>query len=380
MKKFLQQIFIYTFIFLIFFEFLSYLATKNNILFYNEIPSYTFKPDNGINWLTEKDKWGAWHKKNYKDRHIKKCSDGTILFDVTYMSNNIGARDDKIYLENTRNKNNIIFIGDSMAEGYGVDFKNTFKEILENNNKDINILNFSTSGNFGPAQYFLIYENLAKKFAHDKVVIFLTTRNDYRDNSISRMKSYPQRYRPYIQKNNSGYELIYPIDSFKKENFNTVSKNIAYNFSINFLINFTYSANTIKTLRLIFNQEKAQNPIVNKNIDIINRGYFAKNIEDINGALYFIEKIFQVAENKKKFIVLIPDKDDLNKINQGHDYENYYWYEKLKKISRLNEAEIIDLAPILSNYDNNEIYFKCDPHLSPTGNKIIANILLNKIF
>ena len=252
--------------------------------------------------------------------------------------------------------------------------------MLENNNKDINILNFSTSGNFGPAQYFLIYENLAKKFAHDKVVIFLTTRNDYRDNSISRMKSYPQRYRPYIQKNNSGYELIYPIDSFKKENFNTVSKNIAYNFSINFLINFTYSANTIKTLRLIFNKEKAQNPIVNKNIDIINRGYFAKNIEDINGALYFIEKIFQVAENKKKFIVLIPDKDDLNKINQGHDYENYYWYEKLKKISRLNEAEIIDLAPILSNYDNNEIYFKCDPHLSPTGNKIIANILLNKIF
>ena len=366
--------------FILFFEIFSLLASKLNILAYNDTPHYSFKMKNGLNWLNEKEVWGAWHKPNYKDKHLKICSDNSILFDVSYSSNNIGARDDNDYFIDDNQKDNSIFIGDSMVEGYGINYEETFINILEKSLKN-NILNFSTSGNFGPVQYFLIYDNLAKQFEHDKVVVFFTARNDYRDNSISRINSYPGRYRPYIKKVDSSFEIIYPENSKKKNDFKLYSDNKFYNASIKFLVSFTFSVNTIKTLKLIFSNNEEVNK---KNLDSkeikTNRGYFANNKIDIDGAFFYIEKLFKSAYGKKKYIVLIPDENDLRRINNNEDYKNLYWYLKLETISKKLDINIIDLAPTLKNFKNNEIFFRCDPHLSPNGNKIISDILLNQIF
>ena len=367
--------------FILFFEIFSIFASKLNILAYNDTPHYSFKMKNGLNWLNEKEIWGAWHKKNYEDEHLKICSDNTVLFNVSYSSNNVGARDEKDYFKDNNKKNNSIFIGDSMVEGYGIHYEQTFKKILEDNT-ETNILNFSTSGNFGPAQYFLIYENLAKNFNHNKIVLFFTAMNDYRDNSISRIESYPGRYRPYIKKTNSSFEIVYPNNSKKRDDFILYSENKFYNMSIKFLVGFTFSANTIKTLKLIFSNKKeaVKNNIKNSKEVKINRGYFANNKRDIDGAFFFIEKLFKNVQEKEKYIVLIPDENDLRKINRNKNYKDYYWHLRLKNISKKLNINVIDLAPILKNFKNDEIFFKCDPHLSPNGNKIIANILLNKIF
>jgi len=120
------KFFVFTILILIItIEIISLIAVKLNLLMYNEEPGY-FYPT-GDKWRTEIMPWGAWHKPNFRDRHRKTC------FDVEYESNNLGARDNEPYDENLP-KNSIILIGDSMAEGIGVELEDTFAEVLE---KDI---------------------------------------------------------------------------------------------------------------------------------------------------------------------------------------------------------------------------------------------------
>ena len=61
---------------------------------------------------------GTWHKSNYSTIHKKKC------FSVSYSSNEIGARDSS-FKDIKILDNNIFLIGDSFAEGYGVNIENT---------------------------------------------------------------------------------------------------------------------------------------------------------------------------------------------------------------------------------------------------------------
>jgi len=83
---------------------------------------------------------GAWHERNFKVRHTKKC------FDVEYKTNEIWVRDDSFLVSN--NNNNIILLGDSFAEGYGVEKDNMFEKKIEKLTKR-KTLNFSSSKDFG---------------------------------------------------------------------------------------------------------------------------------------------------------------------------------------------------------------------------------------
>ena len=49
-------------------------------------------------------------------------------------------------------------IGDSFAEGYGVNLNNTSQKYIEDLT-GLNVLNFGVSNNFGVVQYYLIYTN-----------------------------------------------------------------------------------------------------------------------------------------------------------------------------------------------------------------------------
>ena len=59
-----------------------------------------------------------------------------------------------------------------------------------------NILNFGASGNFGPVQYWLLYEKFAKKFNHNTVIIYFLPDNDFGENDYTNWKG-SKRYRPY---------------------------------------------------------------------------------------------------------------------------------------------------------------------------------------
>ena len=87
--------------------------------------------------FTEKEEWGAWHKKNFTAKFAKSCFEGI------YKTNEIGARDTSFQNIDT-SKKTFILIGDSFAEGYGVNLEHTTQYILEKkcilDNRKLNLL------------------------------------------------------------------------------------------------------------------------------------------------------------------------------------------------------------------------------------------------
>ena len=137
-------------------ELISFSIFKLDLLEISQIPkSYL---DKGVipndEWWIEDKSWGAWHKSASSTIQKRSC------YDVIYSSNEIGARDDSF---NNNKDNDIILLGDSFAEGYGVNLENTSQKYIENLTNR-NVLNFGISRNFGPVQYSIIYELLAKDF------------------------------------------------------------------------------------------------------------------------------------------------------------------------------------------------------------------------
>ena len=85
-------------------------------------------------------------------------------------------------------------------------------------------------------QYYLIYENLAKKFDHDGVIISLLPNNDFKDNDYVYYKNNnldnfnkSPRFRPYyILDENNNFQIIYPKKS--DLNYNKFKEIIKNNF------------------------------------------------------------------------------------------------------------------------------------------------------
>ena len=123
----------------LFVEFLSIIAVKNNLLIFNNSPPYAIhKKNKGEQWRLFDKEIGPWHKPMSKDRHIRRC------FDVNYQSNNIGARDNMDYDKVYFNKSTIL-LGDSFAEGFGVNLEETFAKIIEKSTKK-KIINLGVAG------------------------------------------------------------------------------------------------------------------------------------------------------------------------------------------------------------------------------------------
>ena len=197
-------------IFIILFEAFSFSASKLELLLFNDSPGAYSRIYTGSEWRTEKHTWGAWHKVNSKaDRHQMSC------FDVTYESNDVGARDSIDYLSLSSN-NNVAIIGDSMVEGFGVNHVDTFSYKL-NGAYGKQGLNFGASGNFGPVQQYLLYKSLIAKIPHNEVIYFFLPANDFYDNDGHKMESFGDRYRPYFF--GKDYEIVYPDRAIPTEWF-----------------------------------------------------------------------------------------------------------------------------------------------------------------
>ena len=311
----------------------------------------------GFNWRNEKEKWGAWHKINSNSIHKKSC------FDVEYKSNNIGARDEKDYFRNKSIKNSIVLLGDSFAEGYGIDFPHTFASLLEKETQRP-VFNFGSAYNFGPLQYYLIYKNLAKNYKHETLVIFFLPSNDFIDNDPKLIKKFPERYRPYYLSNKEEkiFTFKYPKDAVKRETIkiNILGKNVE-------AILFKSSAYKIyKNLLLTANNNVG---------DVRNRArwYFHSEFNR-EGVLYYLEElIYEARKNNAKEIVLfaIPSLQEIElfKTNDADPYK-VEWVKYLKNLdSKLENFTFLNWFYYLNiNHKKYKKYFlKCDPHWSEEG-------------
>jgi hypothetical protein len=342
---------------------LSFAATEANLLLFNDFPEIYRQRYTGNEWRTQKDPWGNWHKPNASERHVSRC------FDVRYRSNEIGARDTPFERAKPDGQIRYILVGDSFAEGFGVNFEDTAQAQLEKL-LGIDIYNFGSAGYFGPVQYYLIYKNLAKQFQHDGIILFFLPANDFTDNDFALWKNFhPSWYRPYYKKTDNGqYDIFYPDQAAPTEDF---EDEVELGTVKRFLIRYTFTANTLRTFKYLF----ARSPLEKLGYS----GYFDASEEQQAAAIYFVEKIVRDAESKRVVIFVIPNREDMNRIRAGNSYKNQYWFNKLDSLTSTNSnVELIDMADRMPD-DYAKLFLTCDNHWNASGNLQAAKIIAANI-
>ncbi len=370
----LKKILIFISIFGIFFEITSFVLSYFKFLPVSSTPKL-YSKSTYYDFRNEKNTWGAWHKANNITRHIVGS-----CFDTLYETNSYGAKDSEFVVEKKIQQNRAILLGDSFAEGYGVNNSNTIDsklEIISN----LQIYNFGSAGAFGPLQYYLIYENLAKQFEHDGIILTFLPANDFVENDYEYWKEkkwnlidddYPtERYRPYYIKKNNEFDYFIPENALKRDSWHDLKqkKNFYYllrrflkdNFwSFNFYHSFLYLKNySIKGLKEY-------------------SGFFDSKFEQQKAAIYFLEKIFISKKLKFGAIVIIPTIEDLKRLSDTNNkLEDQYWFKKINYLEKkLNyKFKVINLSDYISSTeDYKKLSHKCG-HFNERGNEFLAKLI-----
>tara|TARA_Y100000389_G_C17466442_1_gene526098 strand:+ start:4384 stop:5526 length:1143 start_codon:yes stop_codon:yes gene_type:complete len=353
------------FISLILIELFAFLTSKLNLLFFNDAPVIYLNDKKQIidNYWTEEEIWGAWHTKNFKTVHKKKC------FDVQYETNEIGARDTPF--NNIGNKKNIILLGDSFAEGYGINKDEMFEKKIENILKR-NILNFSSSKDFGMIQYFLVYEYLAKNYQHDTIIISFLPNNDFKDNDYKYYKDNKfdfnnknRRHRPYYIKSKNKFEIIYP----------EVSLNDSVNL-LKIIKKYLWTSNVLRSIKYYIVSgkiKKAKKKQIKESIfqsEHITDYYFTPLYQQ-EAITFFLEKFIKNNANKKIILFSIPLYEDYEIIKENDFRETINWWKKFRKFEKDYKnfyfLDLIDNAPI--DYKNYFFPKNCDNHWNKKGHE-----------
>lgn len=351
-------------------EFFSFLFSKLELLTYNETPNIylknkNFYPDD--KWRNEKNEWGAWHINNSKINHVKSC------WNVTYESNSIGARDNEFNKKSKKERS--IVLGDSMGEGVGLDLKERFDEIVEEQ-IDHEILNFSSGGDLGPLAYFILYKNLASLYDHKNLFILFLPQNDFIDHNYNiwnnngwNIHNFKKRYRPYSRKiSDNDYEFFYEKNTFKIKNFGSDEEKFLFETKL-FLKNYFWFTNTLRTISHYLKSKK-----LNEINNYATNSFYSNILNADYDSFYWIDKIIKQANNINVYLFVLPSYYDLVHINE-YNLKKPIWYDQLLMLNKnKNLKSIIDLSTIFK--DEPKSYFhKCDLHYNKKANLEISKVI-----
>ena len=343
-----------------------YFATHQSVSDYR--PSYLIDTRESYqDWMTESEDWGAWHKPLSRAYLEKQC------FNIELIANNYGARDKERAKESLVART--VVLGDSFVEGYGVSVNHRFTERLENLTSR-KFLNFGAAGNFGPAQYSILYRKLAKEFDHDTIVIGLLLDNDFTDNDPefwkeNEPKEFDLRYRPYWAKRKDGsfdtfYTVEKPSDVFTfgqyggwgRESTTAVIPRLTWTFGM-------YREIKYLTQRVTLREGKYS-------------GYFEAQPLQIEATKYFLKEIFDMGIDKKMIVLLIPRLSDFTRLQS----EKSHIVNDLKRFAEETGILLLDLAPMMRKKvkEVRKLFLRCDGHWSPLGHAVVADILKEQFF
>ncbi|MBT3312770.1 MAG: hypothetical protein HN737_02285 [Desulfobacterales bacterium] len=351
--------------FLVILEFvLRYLAAAD-IFPYQHHPA-SFHP---VYWDDVDPVVGAWRYNNAVLRHNEPC------FDVTYSTNSYGARD----IERERHSSavkRVVVLGDSFIEGFGIETEKRMTDVLEKKT-GIEHLNFGAGGGFGSIQEWLLYENLASKYDHSDIFIFMLPRSDFSDNNPANFPK--ERYRPYLNKIDGEYKVYYTVDFDKRRNaFRGKSETIK-----NIIDNNVYIANF---LRWSVREFKIRYGNKYKNISDNNSSiYDSFNKNDLELLLYTYRQILNIAGTRQVYLFTIPVEQDFNAAKRNG--YNFKLVKELKSFSAMyTNLHYVDLLDdFLKHSEENGLEFRdytldCNPHWGERGNKFIADVVEDKVY
>ena len=372
-------------------EAFSFAASKLRLLVFNDPPA-AFSENRYVTvWRSERDAWGAWHKPNVVTRSESRC------YGVTYETNQYGARDEP-FSQHAHGRRRVVLLGDSFAEGYGVNLEDTAQRHIEKD-AGIEVLNFGSAAHFGPVQYFLVYQGLARSLDHDAVIVFFLPANDFTDNDYEFWRanaltyrtaapldfhyvdSAPnvERYRPYWRRKDGRFEVFYPPGAVPDDR--AVGNQEArgkFGAIKRFADDYLWSKNIYRTARYVVERFQWERAITRSGVRVTDySGYFDASIEQQKAALFFLQELVAAVAPRPTYIVTIPDQRDIARIRAGHDPGSQYWHRALMKMDSPPRVRVLDLAQYVPS-DSDSLFHTCDGHWNAKGNQWAASVMLRQ--
>lgn len=355
MKK-ARAIFGYLIYLVIVVEVLSAAYSLSDLSPTHHMPPYVFSKDEAAiplgDWRTEFEDWGAWHQPNSKTRHIRAC------FDASYRSNAVGARDKPRTMAAPSHPRYVV-LGDSFIEGWGVNDGERVTDRLETaTGKEF--LNFGGAINFGPLQYEILYKQLASRFEHDAVVVFLLPDNDFIDNDPSYWTT-STRYRPVFDDNgNAVYRVAKPDHRVTFSDKDWLPRSC---------LRYLWSYGIVLDIKRI---AAAKNANVNPR-QTLYAGYRDPALKQIENVLTSLRRLKTAADQRAFYLVIIPRVNDIEAYKKG---ENLPIVGILADFGATQNIPVLDLLPPLAaRPDYLSLYLPCDGHWNPRGHQAVADIL-----
>lgn len=333
------------------------------------IPKWSGHSDYTRSYFTERSPWGVWHKNNVEVKHVSKC------FDITLRTNSYGARDRERPLKS--NEFRVLVLGDSFVEGFGVDQDQRLTDLLE---KEIGrtVLNFGSSGDVGPLQYRILYEQFASTFDHDAIIVMILPDNDFTDNWLPYWKTMPEeeqrRYRPYYGTCGTDACPIYPSNPAQSPGaiYQPVSfEDLSF---INKILliwrHFSWSWSVYKSLSEIIAPPYSYPEDYS--------GYRDPTPSQVKAALSSIIRIRELAGNRPMLVALIPTPRDISALAAGN--HSLLVPKAFEDAAHQYGFKFLDLAaPMLEREPNPAKWFlSCNGHWSILGNKLAAQVLADR--
>ena len=297
-------------------------------------------------WDGRHQEFGVWRFPNGSWRHQTDC------FDVEYESNSVGARDRE--WETAGSESRVVVLGDSFIEGWGLPVEERLTNLLEARS-GVEHLNFGMS-HFGTYQQLLVYEKLARLYAHDRVLVAVTPVNDFFDldyELASRARYYEFRYRPYLLGDYPDYERF----DFREPWYRWAARK------------HTYSYNAVAHLLSGLGGQEAlwESP------DLMLTHSFFYDFTDAQFDLmrYSLEKITEAAENKDVVVLLLPVFTDFARFYQVKQ-ETTPLGERLREVGESKGFQVVDLMPSMFREEPHwkGFFFGCDYHYNELGNRM----------
>jgi hypothetical protein len=328
-------------------------------LLHHEIHPTTTRP---VFWAYIDPVVGMWRYPNTEIHHKTDC------VDQVYQSNSLGARDPERLLQSSA-ASRVVVLGDSMVEGYGLADAERVTNLLEART-GIEHLNFGTAGSFGTIQQWLYYREYASKFEHSDVYVFIFPVNDFDDNDIGKWKS--SIYRPYLRKNEAGYEVYYPVEfENRSQNTRPTAKIIK-----NSIENNVYVFNAIRWGLHVYKEKKTGGEPL---FELPTKPSYADySAEDFRMMAYALDGIVAAAADRRVHIYTIPVETDVEAaLTSGYDFPLVN--DLTQFASRYSNVRYTDLLPATLDYMRAkdvpyvDLTLMCNRHWGPLGSKVAAD-------
>lgn len=310
----------------------------------------TYRAENAWSfWVDVDPAFGVWHLPHAQYRHAKAC------FDVPYRANGFGMRGHETAERHAGPR--VAVLGDSFAEGWGVADGKRAPDLLERESH-IEHLNFGTSGDFDPVQYWQLYRTLAKRFDHDAVLVMVLPNNDFPPPGPPPADA---RWAPRLEGAYPNYRLTYPARKFAPQPRDW--KRYLVNLPGEFWLTYRTGMFLVGYVSAV----RAHNAGTPEQGAAQRSRYYNYTRQEFGRMRYAIEQIANEAAGKRVLVVTIPRPDDFAAAADGKAPP---LPAELAKVAAGAGIDYIDLLPAMQRDaagQPGKWFLTCDGHWSEAG-------------